>query len=281
MNHLLPAALAAFAAVGLVAPSLADAAQASAHGPAAKVQTAAGRLLLPFFESNFQPVGGIETFFAVRNQDTAPVGVTIRYYEVDRPTAPQLTETLTLGPKQTSTHIIRLKDVIRGSDGIARGYAYIDADRPVITGDYFRVDDGENFAAGDRLVNADPTSVHYELCRFFTLRAFAGGSFNGGTTFTVFVASDLPLDGSVPVAFYTVYDEPGNALFAGPLFRDQVTFRVLAKDLGILGLTVPDFAVIELEFNQAVGHVWSQMDGNGRLSVGLNGSCDDAAPAPN
>lgn len=248
--------------------------------PVAKTQTSAGLLLLPFFESNFQPVGGIETLFSVRNQDTQPVEVTISYFEVDRPTTPQLTENITIAGKQTSTHIIRLKNVIRDEDGFARGYALIRADRPVITGDYFQVNDGENFAAGDRLVNADPSSRHYDLCRFYTIRAFTGGSFSGGTTFTFFIDSETPPDGETPLAFYTVYDEPGNIVFTGSLFRDALSFRVPAPDLGSI-IPVPDFAAIEFEFNETVGHVWAQMSGAGRVSVGLNGNCDDEAPAPN
>jgi len=248
--------------------------------PPAKTQTAAGLLLLPFFESNFQPVDGIETLFSVRNQDTQPVDITISYFEVNRPTVAQLTESITLAPKQTSTHIIRLKNVIRDDEGFARGYALIRAERPVITGDYFQVNDGENFAAGDRLVNADPSSTHIALCRRYTMRAFTGGSFNGGTTFTFFVDSDVPLDGETPVASYTVYDEPGNVVFIGSLFSDALAFRLPAANLGSI-IPVPDFAAIEFEFNETVGHVWAQMSGAGRVSVGLNGSCGDVAPASN
>lgn len=264
-----------------VVPAPVATASAPAPKPVTKTQTSSARLLLPYFESNFTAVGGIETLFSVRNQDTALVDVVIRYYEVNRPTNPQLVETITLRPKQTSTHSIRLKNVIRDADGFARGYVFIEADRPVITGDYFRVNDAENFAAGDRLVNADLGSEHYSLCRFVTSRAFTGGSFDGGTTFTLFFDSPLPVDGSTPIAFYRVYDEPGNLIFPGQIFRDALAFEVKASALGVLSLEVPAFAVIEFEFNQAVGHVWARMDGNGRVSVGLNGSCDDEAPAPN
>lgn len=264
-----------------VAPSASTSGEARpAAAPVAKSQTSAGLLLLPYFESNFQPVAGIETLFSVRNQDTQPVDITISYFEVDRPSAAQLTESITLAGKETSTHIIRLKNVIRDEDGLARGYAFIRADRPVITGDYFQVNDGENFAAGDRLVNADQASRHLELCRFYTMRAFTGGSFSGGTTFTFFIAADVPPDGETPVAFYTVYDEPGNIVFTGSLFRDALSFRVPAADLGSI-IPVPNFAAIEFEFNETMGHVWAQMSGAGRVSVGLNGSCGDEAPAPN
>lgn len=253
---------------------------AAARRPLNKTQTSSARLLLPFFESNFTAIGGIETLFSVRNQDTAPVDIVIHYFEANRPTTPQLVEELSLRPKQVSTHSIRLKNVIRGADGVARGYAFIEADRPVITGDYFRVNDAENFAAGDRLVDADLASAHYSLCRFMTSRAFTGGSFDGGTTFTIFVDSELPLDGSQPVAFYRVYDEPGNLIFPGQLFRDELAFEVKASDLGVLNFEVPNFAVIEFEFNQLLGTVWARMDGNGRVSVGLGANCDDAAPDP-
>ncbi len=254
-----------------------------------KTQTSSARLLLPFFESNFTDVDGIETLFSVRNQDTSPVDIVIRYYEVNRPTTPQLVEEITLPPKRTSTHVIRLKNVVRDDDGVARGYAIIEADRPVITGDYFRVNDSENFAAGDRLVNADISSAHYALCQRLTSRAFQGGSFSGGTVFTIFVEDDqpIPIDSPEAIVSYRVYNEAGTLLFPGQIFRDALTFEVRAEDLGVLNLEVPNFAVIEFEFNSDInfipkfGHIWARMEGGGRVSVGLNASCDDAAPNPN
>lgn len=247
-----------------------------------KTHTSSARLILPYFESNFTPVGGIETLFSVRNQDVEPVDIVIRYFEVNRPTNPQLVEEISLRPKQTSTHVIRLKNVVRDDDGVARGYVVIDADRPVIIGDYFRVNDAENFAAGDRLVNADLSSAHFSLCRRVTSRAFQGGSFDGGTTFTFFVesATPIPLEDPEAIAFYSVYDEDGTLIFQGQIVRDALAFELRAGDLDVLTAQVPNFAVIEFEFNQLIGHVWARMDGNGRVSVGLDASCEDAAPNP-
>ncbi|RMH15639.1 MAG: hypothetical protein D6696_20105 [Acidobacteria bacterium] len=272
---LVPALLIATAAITL---AVAVAAPPRAL-PAPKTDTLAARLLLPYFEVDFTSPQGRTTLFAVRNDDDAPVAVTIDYFEANRPAVPQLSESLTLGPKQVVTTNVRAKNVIRDDDDVARGYAVIRADRPTIQGDYFQLDDANDFAAGDRLVNADPDSPHNELCRFYTIRSFNGGPFDGGTTFTIWLESDVPATGAAPVAFYTVYNEAGDAIFSGQLFRDALAFRVSSTDLGLLGFEVPPFGAIEFELNQTTGHVWAQMSALGRFSVGLGGSCGDEAPA--
>ncbi len=252
--------------------------QGSDRTPVDKISTQTARLVLPYFEVDTVNPSGITTLFAIRNETAETVAVTVKYYRANQPNVPQLTESLSLAPKRVVSANLRSKDVIADNDDIARGYVVFEADTTAIQGDYFRVDSANNFAAGDRLLDADPTSRHNDLCTRYTLRSFNGGGFDGGTSFTFFVDAELPADGTSPVAFYTVYNEAGDTIFGGPLFRDALAFRLQANDLDLLGFEVPNFGAIEFEFNGTVGHVWGQMDGLGRFSVGLNGSCGDAAP---
>lgn len=244
----------------------------------AKTSTLVTRLLLPYFEVDTNSTSGRTTLFAIRNESTDPVDVTVRYFEANRPAVPQLEEVVTLGPKRVETTNIRLKNVIAGGDGIARGFVLIETALPVIQGDYFQLDDANNFAAGDRLVDADGSSMHNELCVNHSIRAFNGGGFDGGTTFTIFIDSPTPASIGTPVAFYTVYSEGGgDPIFSAPLFSDALAFRVKASELNQAGFQVPNFAAIEFEL-QNPGHVWAQMDALGRFSVGLDASCLDEAP---
>lgn len=258
---------AVFFATALAVPAFA------AGAPAAKADAAAGRLLLPFYLVESDPAG-TTTLFAVRNESDQDVEVTIDYFQVDRPQTSQHTETLTLTPKRVRTFNLRdlLDDLLVDDDGFARGAVVIEADMPVIQGDYFQLTGAQDFATADRLVNVDPTSVHNELCQFFTLRFLSGSVFNAGTLFTVWLDLDAPPDPVEQSISYTVYDEAGTELFSGLVPTDRSSFTVSSEAL--LTLQQPNFGAIEFDLG-VPGHVSAVMSAEGRYSVGLKGLCRD------
>ena len=118
-----------------------------------KTGTVAASLLLPLFAVDTQNTNGLTTFWAIRNEASAPIDVSIRYYETDRPQSPQFEENVTLGPKAIRTVDVRSVDDLRAElDGFARGYIIFETTGGTIHGDYFLLNSGENFASGSRLV---------------------------------------------------------------------------------------------------------------------------------
>ncbi len=243
--------------------------------PAAKTATAGARLLLPLYVVDNTVFDGLTTIFAVRNELDVPAEIEIRYFRTDSPQAPQRTDPVTLAGKQVWPVNVRLvNDLQVDESGIARGYVVIEAltEGAVIQGDYYRVNPGEDFATGFRLLNIDALSSDNDLCGLFTLRFLSGGGFDSGTTFLVWV--DLDLAPSGEIFALAAYDEAGNLLQTRTFAAGEVAFEVSAAEL--LHPFVQGFGAIEFQFSDgAVGHVAATVSAGGRYSVGLEAACRD------
>lgn len=287
LTAVLVALLSTAPAVAVEVRAAERAAAASAAVPAAKrvpAKTAAtsGELLLPHFVVEAGNPNGVTTLLSVRNEsEDDTVGLTLRYYETDRPQVALDVETLELAPKQMLS--ANLRDRVRDldlpvdPDGFARGYVEISADAATIHGDTYQVDTAEAFASGNRLLDVDPASAHNDLCSRVAARFLNGGGFSS-SSFKVWLDAAAPPDPATPVLFYTVYDEAGAVHFFGQLHETRVSFEVDLEVLfGVPGVSFPNFGTIDFEFNGTVGHVVSVLSAGGQYSVAVDGVCQDVA----
>ncbi len=245
-----------------------------------KIGAQSARLLLPLYVVNtVDPVSGPTTFWAVRNEsDTLTVNVLVRYYEPDKPAAPQFQETVVLAPKAAATFDLRARigDLEVDPDGLARGYVILESEggEAVLHGDYFSVDDAGDFASGFRLVDIDPDSRTNDLCTRFSIR-FLDSSllFDSGTVFTVWFDPADPYEGD---AFnYFAYDLAGNVVLFLNFPSSRFAFQISASAL--LFNVDEEFGVIEFQFPAGTeGHVSAVMSAFGRFSVGFEATCLDA-----
>ncbi len=250
-----------------------------------KEGTFGSRLLLPFYAVDTVSPGGPTTLWAIRNESTSAVQVTVRYFTNDPPQPPQPPqaqheEMITLGAKAISTVNIGLivapNDLAVDQDGFARGYVTFatTGDEAVIHGDYFLLNDAENFASGSRLVNVDPNSSGNDLCNRFSMRFLDSQLFfDSGTLFTVWADVTEPY-----LLSYSVYSQAGGAeqLFHS-LSVNSVVAQMSANFLmsALPGLDL-EFGAIEFQFpGQTVGHVSSVMSAFDRFSVGFEATCLD------
>lgn len=255
---------------------------APAPSAPAKLGTQAAKLLLPLYVVNAEDtVAGPTTFYAIRNESAVDtVEVEVRYYEADEADTPQFApETVTLGPKATATFDVRsrLADLQVDSDGFARGYITFETQSGAgtIHGDYFHINDGENFASGFRLLDADPASRGNDLCTRFSIRFLNSALvFDSGTVFSVWFEPDDP---PASIAFsYTVYDLAGTAVLSDSFLSPsgKLAFQTTADAL--LGTFSEEFGAIEFQFG-TVGHVSAVMSALDRFSVGFEATCLDAS----
>ncbi|MEM7356227.1 MAG: hypothetical protein AAF657_35760 [Acidobacteriota bacterium] len=282
--------------IGLAAPADAraqdeanhpnEATSASGESTSVKVGTVGARLLLPLYLVDTTTSDGPTTFFAIRNESTDPVDVTIKYYTADaayRPSAPPTPQfeqpTVTLARKATDTFNVKafISQLDVDSDGFARGYIIFEATagQGVLHGDYFQLDDGGNFASGSRLVNIDPESSGNDLCSRFSMRFLDSALlFDSGTTFTVWLQPADPFEG---VAFaYSVYGlAGGDSKLDDVVLSSRFAFEISASALR--SVVVPDeFGAIEFQFPfDTVGHVSAVMSASDRFSVGFEATCLD------
>ncbi len=271
----------------LASPSLAEGSSAADGGEAVgalvKRDVPTSRLLLPFYRVEQTNLFGLTTLWAVRNESSSPAQLTVRYFRSDRPQTSDQEETFQLGPKEVKTVNVRnVEGLFVDDDGFVTGFATFEVGQGEgpIQGDFFLITPGEAFASGDRLVNIDPASVHYEPCQRMTLRYLNGGAFSGGTQLTVWVETDQPVNSNEPLFFYSIYPEAGGEqpLFSLPFFSEEASFRIPASLLlsSPVTTTPPAFGVIELEFAPGFqAHVAAVMDANGLYSVGLKAACLD------
>ncbi|MEO1368470.1 MAG: RICIN domain-containing protein, partial [Acidobacteriota bacterium] len=144
---------------------------------------------VPYAEVNrLDSVFGVTTLFAVRNPSDQSVTVRYEFFgNDDGPGEAAVTQDLLLAPRAVRT--VDVRSIPLFSDSL--GWVGITAVDPAtglplseqdLYGDYFRVDQGGNFASGDRLVSADDAD-----CAQWHSRFFNGGVFDGGTSFQIFV----------------------------------------------------------------------------------------------
>ncbi len=268
------------AALALAVAALPAAARQAAAGTTpTKEGTAASQLLLPLFMVDTVTPGGLTTLWAVRNESTVNVGLQVRYYGADTPQTPQVEESYVLGPKEILTASIAFVAGLQVDlDGFARGYVTFATTEgeAVIHGDYFLLNDAENFASGSRLVNIDPESNGNDLCNRFSMRFLESSLiFDSGTLYTVWIQSAEPLSGT---AFsYSVYEQAGgDELLSNNLPASDVAFQISAADLMAGPSLDVEFGAIEFQFPPGVvGHISAVMSAFGRLSVGYEATCLD------
>ncbi|MEL7059029.1 MAG: hypothetical protein AAGN46_03270 [Acidobacteriota bacterium] len=252
----------------------ASAADSEATEPApTRDPNTATRLLLPFYETEVANFLGPSTLYALRNESTNPVEVTVRYYELDAPQAPQRTDILVLGNKEVRPIAIRgVENLEVDPDGIARGYVTFETTTPgaALQGDYFQATPGEGFAVGSRLVDLDT-----EVCTVLSQRFILGGGFDGGTQITLWLDVDsLPLP---PAAVaYSLYGEGGGTpLKSDLLVIDEAAVRFSIEDLFDAGSSLSSGA-LEIQLGAGVrGHVSATFDASGLYSVGFPATCRD------
>lgn len=235
--------------------------------------TTGERLVLPLYEVEVGDPSGATTLFALRNESPSPVDVSISYYEVDAPQAPQRTETVTLVGKEVYPINVRdVPDLEVDPDGIARGYVVFQGPEGFLGlhGDYFQVTPGDAFATGYRLLNADR-----DPCSTFSVRFLSGGAFSGGTELLLWLSvGELPLPEAA--VSYAIYSEQGGV----PLKFDFLDFDVAARRFSvdeILGeVEGLSSGVVEIQLADGLdGHLAATMSASGLYSVGLEAACRD------
>lgn len=231
---------------------------------------------VPFFVVDTTDPDGTNTLFAVRNRGTSAVSVTFTYLNSEFDYGSAILETVTLDPRETKTVSIRTVAGIPvdPATGLKTGCVEIEESTMggEIAGDWFRVDGTNNFASGDRLISFD------SFCDYWDSRFFNGGPFDGGTTFSFWLGSNLT-GGTTPIVVGQVYDEPGNHLGTVQIYTADQLFEVNTSELpgNILGT----FGTIEWTIqNPYGGYVMSTYRALGRYSVTLASMCVDNAVAP-
>ncbi len=229
----------------------------------------ASELIVPGFSVEVADPAGPTTFFAVRNTSDSPVDLDIAYYGEQITATPLRADTFMLGPQQTMTRDVRsnLED-LNVSDGFATGLIVISGTgggADALEGDYFRIDSGNDFATGDRLVKPAEYCVRQEV-RFV--------DFGSGSRFKILL--EEPQGSEMPSFTYTAYSEAGAMITTGGVASSDHLVSVAVDDLVAeqrFGTLVFDFA------NSASGLVTAEYSAFGRFSVELNGACL-AASAP-
>lgn len=236
------------------------------------------KLVLPYFEIEKNDPNGDTVLYALRNESTAPIEVDIKYYEIDSPFAPQRTDRVTLAAKQI--HPVNIRDVQNleiDPDGRARGYVRFEVvgGASVLAGDFFRVDPGDNFASGYRLVNADPASASDERCSILSFRFLRGGLFSGGTR--IFYWLDMNVLPQADTIAYSIYNEAGTLITTGLLGNtDRVASQLTIDQLLVGPAAALNSGAVEFQFSGGVlGHVAGAINASGRFSVGFEGVCRD------
>ncbi len=234
--------------------------------------------MLPYFEVETLDPNGDTVLYALRNESTAPIQVDIKYYEIDSPFAPQRTDRVTLNAKQI--HPVNIRDVQNleiDPDGRKRGYIRFEVvgGASVLAGDFFRVDPGDNFASGYRLVNADPASGADERCSVLSFRFLRGGLFSGGTR--IFYWLDMNVLPQADTIAYSVYNEAGALIHTGLLGNiDRVASQIPIDQLLVGPAGSLNSGAVEFQFSGGVlGHVAGAINASGRFSVGFEGVCRD------
>lgn len=223
----------------------------------------ANLLLAPYF---VDPSTGDTTLFAFRNTSTSTVDVTVGYYGLNFFAGPQFSEVVSLAPRATRT--VNIRDKTGDLDlvgGVYRGFVRIFTDDDSLTGDYFQVDLGEDFATGDRMVTTE------DFCQEHEIRFLQGGVIDGGTELTMvlnFGSGGDPMTDPPSVTVRT-YTEGGTLLSTSTVFTD---FNLVV--LNASQLTSAPFGVFEIEINGG-GSVNATYSAAGKFSIGLNAACTD------
>ncbi len=131
-----------------------------------------------------------------------------------------------------------------------------------LEGDFFRLDPGNNFATGDRLVHPDDFCAVQEI-RFV--------DFGSGSQFRVLI--DDPQGEERPSFTYTAYDEAGERVVAERERYTSDNLEIFDVDDLVGGVR---FGTVVFDFsNSGGGFVTARYSAFGRFSVELNSACLD------
>lgn len=237
-----------------------------------RVEVCSEELVLPFYRVAEDDPNGTTTLLAVHNLTSGPVTADVEYLTVDG--ASQRLDTLGLGAFETST--VNLRDVTElagDPDGFARGFVRVVAPGgpdgvPALSGDFFQVDVGNNFATGDKLLRRG------QICQHSSIRFL---DFGAGTRLPVFLAQPRGADENVDPPSFTVqaFDEAGNPESAPqPVWAASHALELAASDF-----TDGSFGTLAFDFtNSDGGAAYAEYSAEGRFSVGLASQCEEAPP---
>ncbi len=229
------------------------------------VEPADSKLIVPGFEVEVADPEGPTTFFAVRNRTGGDVDLEIDYHGA-RIGEPLRTDVFMLGPRQTLTHNVRNNlDDLDVADGFASGLIVITGTgggASALTGDFFRIDSGNDFATGDRLVGAQ------DYCRAQEVRFVDFGS---GSRLKILI--ETPQGEEEPSFSYEAHSEAGVLIVEDDVFTSDHLTAIDVEDL------VPGqrFGTLTFDFSNADGGlVTAAYSAFGRFSVELGGACMSA-----
>jgi hypothetical protein len=225
--------------------------------------------VLPLYLVDEDDPNGTNTLLAVRNLTGDPVSAGLEYFTVGG--VSQITDTLSLDAYETET--VSIRDVLGlavDGDGFARGFVKVVAvgaagGQPVLAGDFFQVDVGNNFATGDKLVPGADVCAHSSI-RFL--------DFGAGTRFTVYLTNPRGADSGADPYSFTVqaFNEAGNpAGMPQPFWTADHALEI--ESLDVTGLA---FGTLRFDFTHSLGGaVYAEYSAEGRFSVGLTAQCGD------
>jgi|GEM_PF-836405 len=228
-------------------------------------------LIVPGFEVDTTDPKGPTTFFAFRNTTDGTVSAAVAYYSDRVSEQPLRLDSVTLQARETFTHNVRLDlSGLNINENSATGLIiiyYLDplTDLPTakgLEGDYLRVDFGNDFASGDRLVRREKEFCFRQEIRFVDF----------GRSSQLRILIDRPQGDALSSFSYTAYNEAGQMLAT----RDFLTsshLLVLSIDDLIAGAS---FGTILFDFtNSGGGWVSGEYSAFGRFSLELNAACRD------
>jgi len=226
---------------------------------------------VPYFLVDETSGVGTTTLFAVRNLTGSPVSADVEYYTTGG--ASQRTETFNLGPYDTQTVNIRdVPGLAIGMDGFARGYVLVTTAgepdmTPVLAGDFFQVDVGNNFATGDKLFRM------IQRCTIATVRALKFPLPDSGTVLKLWIANPRGTGSGDPASFTVqAFDENGNPVMG--MTSVKTTRHALEFDASVF--TGLSFATLRFDFtNSGGGVVYAEASTQGRFSVGVSSQCNE------
>ena len=157
-------------------------------------------------------------------------------------------------------------------DGFATGFVKVTTvgapDRvPVLAGDFFQVDVGNDFATGETMVRGG------DLCANASIRTLDFGS---GTTLRFFLNQPRGADPNADPASFTieVRNEQGAPAGTIDVYSSLQSFELKTED--ITDLT---FGSLFFDFSNSLGGTaYAEYSAEGRFSVGVSSQCEDSRP---
>ncbi len=227
--------------------------------------SAVAGLIVPGFEVEVEDPDGATTYFAIRNTTDQQVIGRADYFGVGS-SEPLRTDPFVLDPQATRN--INVRTDLAGleiDDGLATGFIVVtefgETTAPNLEGDYFRLDWGNDFAAGDRLVRPADFCLRQEI-RFV--------DFGAGSQLRILL--NRPQDEGEWSYSYRAYNEAGAMVASGGVSTSDYLSVLDASELGI----EESFGTLLFDFlSSGGGWVSAKYSAFGRFSVEINAACRD------